>query len=47
MRGAGLSALLVVCLVTFLCPQVARPNVVAVTKAPGCCPKMSVCKMTH
>src|SRR5262245_20845335 len=47
MRGAGLSALLVVCLVTFLCPQVARPNVVAVTKAPDCCPKMSVCKMTH
>src|SRR5712691_6412482 len=46
MRRAGLSALLIVCLVTFLCPEVARPNVM-VTKAPDCCSKMSGCKMTH
>ena len=47
MRRAGLSALLIVCLVTFLCPEVAKPNVVTVTKAPDCCSKMSGCKMTH
>jgi hypothetical protein len=28
MRGAGVSALLIVCLVTFLCPEMAKPNVV-------------------
>src|SRR5215208_2127612 len=47
MRRAGLSALLIVCLVTFLCPEVAKPNVTAITKAPDCCSKMSGCKMTH
>src|SRR4029453_17181878 len=47
MRRAGVSALLIVCLVTFLCPEVAKPNVVTVTKAPDCCSKMSGCKMTH
>src|SRR6476469_4757035 len=46
MRRAGMSALLVVCLVTFLCPEVAKPNLVTVTKAPDCCSKMSRCKMT-
>jgi hypothetical protein len=45
MRGAGLSVLLIVCLAAFLCPEVARPNVVTVTKAPDCCAKMSGCKM--
>jgi hypothetical protein len=47
MRRAGLSALLIVCLFTFLCPEVAKPNVITVTKAPDCCSKMSGCKMTH
>src|SRR5882724_907173 len=47
MRRAGLSALLIVCLVTFLCPEVAKPNVITVTKAPDCCSKVSGCKMTH
>jgi hypothetical protein len=46
MRSAGLGALLIVCFVTFLCPEVARPNVVTVAKAPDCCSKMSGCKMT-
>jgi hypothetical protein len=46
MRRAGVSALLIVCLVTFLCPEVAKPNLVTVTKAPDCCSKMSRCKMT-
>src|SRR4029077_5985430 len=46
MRRVGLSALLIVCLGTFLCPDVAKPNVVTVTKAPDCCSKMSGCKMT-
>src|SRR5215813_10673335 len=46
MRRAGLSALLIVCLVTFLCPEVAKPNVVTVTKPPDCCSEMSRCKMT-
>src|SRR5260370_16714551 len=45
MRRTGVSALLIVCLVTFLCPQVAKPNVVTVTKTPDCCSKMSGCKM--
>src|SRR5262245_40528330 len=45
MRRAGMSVLLIVCLVTFLCPEVARPNVVTVTKAPDCCSKMSACRM--
>src|SRR5262245_36415761 len=45
MRRAGLSALLIACLVTFLCPEVAKPSVVTVKKAPDCCPKMSGCKM--
>src|SRR6266576_2824606 len=45
MRRVGLSTLLIVCLVTFLCPEVAKPNVVTVTKAPDCCSKMSGCKM--
>src|ERR1700757_2728078 len=43
MRKTGLSALLIVCLVTFLCLEVAK---VTVTKAPDCCSKMSGCKMT-
>ena len=47
MRRAGVSVLLIVCLVTFLCPEVAKPNVVTVTKAPDCCSKMSGCKMTN
>src|SRR5258708_17277191 len=47
MRRVGLSALLIACLVTFLCPGVAKPNVVTVPKAPDCCSKMSRCKMTH
>src|SRR5438477_6767867 len=47
MRRAGLSALLIVCLLTFLCPEVAKPHVITVTKAPDCCFKMSGCKMTH
>ena len=47
MRRVGLSALLIACLVTFLCPEVAKPNVVTVTKVPDCCSKMSGCKMTH
>src|SRR6516165_6258311 len=46
MRRGGLSALLIVCLVAFLCPEVAKPSVIAVTKAPDCCSKMSGCKMT-
>src|SRR5262245_44291409 len=46
MRTGGLSALLVVCLVTFLCPEVAKPHVVTMTKAPDCCSKMPMCKMT-
>ena len=46
MRRAGVSALLIVCLVTFLCPEVAKPNVVTVTKATDCCSKTSRCKMT-
>jgi hypothetical protein len=46
MRRAGVSALLIVCLVTFLCPEVAKPNVTTVTKAPDYCSKMSGCKMT-
>src|SRR5260370_41907987 len=47
MRRVGLSALLIACLVTFLCPEVAKPSVVTVTKAPDCCSKMSGSKMTH
>src|SRR5215831_4238139 len=49
MRRAGLSALLIICLVTFLCPEVAKSNVITVTKAktPDCCSKTSACKMTH
>src|SRR6266481_3858464 len=47
MRRAGLSALLIVCLVTFLCPEVAKPSVFTVTNAPDCCYKMSGCKMMH
>src|SRR5215510_9357365 len=46
MRRAGLGALLIVCLVTFLCPEVAKPNVITVTKASDCCSEMSRCKMT-
>ena len=46
MRNAGLSVLLTVCLVTFLCPEVAKPNVITVTKGPDCSSKMSRCKMT-
>src|ERR1041385_7258075 len=46
MRRAGGSVLLIICLVTFLCPEVAKPNVVTVRKAPDCCSKMSGCKMT-
>lgn len=46
MRRASLSALLIVCLVTFLCPEVAKPSVFTVTKAPDCCSKMPGCKMT-
>src|SRR6516164_5367708 len=46
MRRAGVSALLIVCLVTFLCPEVAKPSVITVTKALDCCSKMSQCKMT-
>src|SRR6516164_7125289 len=45
MRRAGVVALLMVCLVTFLCPEVAKPNVITVTKAPDC-RSMSRCKMT-
>src|SRR5215471_10862836 len=45
MRRAGLSALLIVFLVTFLCPEVARPHVVTITKTADCCLKMSRCKM--
>src|SRR5215471_629752 len=47
MRRVGLSALLIVCLVTFLCPELAKPNVITVTKAPDCCSEMSRCKMTN
>src|SRR5215469_16990724 len=47
MRGAGLSALLIACLTIFLCPEVAKPNMITVRKAPACCSKMSGCKMTH
>src|SRR4029077_16759142 len=47
MRRVGLSALLIACLVTFLCPEVAKPNVVTVTKAPDCCSKMAGGKMRH
>src|SRR5262245_8299821 len=47
MRRAGVGALLVVCLVTFLCPEVAKPTVVTMTKAHDCCSKMPGCKMTH
>jgi hypothetical protein len=46
MRRAGVSALLIVCLVTFLCPGVGKANMITVTKAPDCCSKMSGCKMT-
>src|SRR5215475_8450278 len=46
MRRAGLSALLIVCLVAFLCPEVAKPNVATVTKPPDCCSEISGCKMT-
>ena len=41
-----MSALLIVCLVTFLCPEVAKPNVIMITKTPDCCSKMPICKMT-
>src|ERR1700756_3299581 len=47
MRRVGVSALLIVCLVTFLCPAVGKANVVTVTKAPDCCSKMPPCKMPH
>src|SRR5436190_4145608 len=47
MRRAGVSALLIGCLVTFLYPEVAKPNVVTVTTTPDGCSKMSWCKMTH
>jgi hypothetical protein len=47
MRRAGLSALLIVCLFTLLCPQVAKPNVITATKASDCCSKTSGCKMPH
>src|SRR5215468_6187 len=47
MRRAGLSALLMVCLVTFLCPEMARPSMITATKAPDCCSKVSQCKMTN
>src|SRR5215471_4528350 len=46
MRRGGLSALLIVCLVAFLCPEVAKPSAITVTNAPDCCSKMSGCKMT-
>jgi len=46
MRRAGVSALLIVCLITFLCPEAAKPNVIAVTQTRDCCPKVSGCKMT-
>lgn len=48
-RRAGVSVLLSVCLVTFLCPDVAKPNVITTSeaKAPNCCAKMSGCKMTN
>jgi hypothetical protein len=46
MRRAGLSALLIVCLITFLCPDVAKPSVITVTQTPDCCSKVSGCKMT-
>ena len=47
MRRAGLSALLIVCLSIFLCPEVAKPTVITVTetKTHDCCSKMSGCKM--
>src|SRR6476660_1135999 len=45
MRRVGLSALLIICLTTFLCPEVAKPSVITVTKAPDCCSKMPGCKM--
>ena len=47
MRRVGASALLIACLVTFLCPAVGKANVATGTKAPDCCSKMSGCKMTH
>src|SRR3954447_2081933 len=47
MCRAGVSALVVICLVTFLCPEVAKPTVITVTKAPDCCSTMPACKMTH
>src|SRR6476659_7316734 len=46
MRRASLSVLLIVCLVTFLCPEAGKANMITVTKAPDCCSKMSGCKMT-
>src|SRR6476619_1870529 len=46
MHRAGLSALLIVCLVNFFCPEVAKPSLVTVTKARDCCSRMSQCKMT-
>ena len=47
MRRAGLSALLIICLSIFLCPEVAKPTVITVTetKTHDCCSKMSGCKM--
>src|SRR5882757_6439538 len=46
MRRGGRSALLIVCLVTFLCPTVGKANMITITKTPDCCSKMSRCKMT-
>src|SRR5262245_13757864 len=45
MRRAGLSALLIACLVTFFCPEVAKTSVVTVAKEPDCCARMPGCKM--
>jgi len=47
MRKVELSTLLIAGLVTFLCPEVVKPSVITVTKAPDCCSDMSRCKMTN
>ena len=38
-----MSALLIVCVVSFLCPAVGKANVVTVTKEPYCCLEMQAC----
>src|SRR5262249_15838509 len=47
MRRAGVSALLIVCVVTFLCPAIGKPIAGTETKAAAYCSQAPACKIPH